>query len=514
MATLDSGCGLADLLPIQGSANPSKDLARPRRTFPRTLESKRAEAALLRRKLELKTKFGLCFYQPYGKQAAFHAAAARWRMFRAGNRTGKSTCGAAEDCAWLLGERPWLPLSDPLRHANIPQRPNKGLVITTDWDKTSEIWTGLEGKGGKIWQFLPKGFVKKTKRNHSGAIELIECENKSILRFDTVESFKKNPMGSESSDWDFIHIDEPCPELQWKAVSRGLIDRGGFAWFTLTPLSEMWINDMFFPREGSPRSTVWAVAANTYDNPFLSKSDVAEFEGSLTEDERTCRIQGLPLELCGLVYKSFSYDRHVLKSLPVGWKDYNTPPPSYILYVNIDPHPQTNHAVLITAVAPTGQKFICREIWTPVRPISHLAGAVLRMTAGYTLGRCECDPLAWIPHPVSDRTMADEFIANGLVVTKASKAKECGILKMSQEFSKPDNLYVSPNLSRFLFEINRYVYDKENKPIDKDDHMMECMYRTFINDPVWFDPQKVSFEVPEEVIDHANLDLQEVDISQ
>ena len=475
-------------------------------------EAKLEEVRLLRRRLELQQQFGLVCYRPYDKQAAFHASNHRWRMFRAGNRTGKSTCGAAEDCAWLLGERVWLDRADPARTLGIPKRPVKGLVITTDWDKVSEIWTGQEGQGGKIWQFLPKGYVKKTKRNHSGAIELIEGSNGAVLRFDTVESFKKNPMSQESSDWDFVHIDEPCPEQQWKAVSRGLMDRGGRAWFTLTPLSEMWINDMFFPRDGGRRDTVWAIAATTYDNPYLTPEDIQEYEASLTEDERQCRINGIPLELSGLVYKTYSHDRHVLKAVPRGWSDFNTPPPDYVLYVNIDVHPQTNHAVLITAVSPTGHKFICREIWTPVRPISHLAGLVQRMTQGYTIGRCECDPIAWIPHPVTNRTMADEFVANGLVVTKASKAKEFGVLKMNQEFARLDKdglptIFVSPSLPRFHFEINRYCYDKENKPIDKDDHMMECMYRTFINDPVWFDPKTISFPVGDLVIDRPDFSL-------
>jgi hypothetical protein len=38
--------------------------------------------------------------------------------------------------------------------------------------------------------------------------------------------------GSESSDWDFLHIDEPCPRDMYVANARGLIDRGGSDWFT------------------------------------------------------------------------------------------------------------------------------------------------------------------------------------------------------------------------------------------------------------------------------------------
>jgi len=75
----------------------------------------------------------------------------------------------------------------------------------------------------------------------------------------------------------------------------------------------------------------------------------------------------------------------------------------------------------------------------------------------------------------------------GVWVDKASKAKEFGILQTRRALTRPGYIYVNPELKRFLFEINRYCYDKENKPIDKDDHMMEAMYRLFINDLIWFD---------------------------
>lgn len=474
--------------------------------------------ALENQRLQLVKSFGLVYYKPWSKQDAFHRAAAKRRMVRAGNRTGKSTLGAAEDCAWLLGERAWYPVDDLARKANIPQRPVKGLIITTDWDKVKEIWTGDEGdRPGKIWSFLPKSAVKKTIRNHSGAIETIVLNNGSVLRIDTVESFKKNPQGSESSDWDFIHVDEPCPESMWKATSRGLMDRGGYAWFTLTPLSEFWINDMFFPRPGATTAklgatTRWSITASTYENPYLLAADIAEFEAGLTEDEKQCRINGVPLELSGLVYKQFSYDRHVLKELPRGWKDFNTPPQDYIIYFSVDPHPQTPHAVLFVAVAPTGQRFIFAELWVPDRPIASLATQILRVLAGYEVGRGDCDPIAWIEHPVSELTMADEFARNDLVMMKASKDKTYGILHMQGEFQQNDNVYVSPNLTRFLFEINRYCYDKENKPIDKDDHMMEAMYRIFIQEPRWYDRKIDQGQVDDELFTSRNLDLAEVDI--
>ena len=464
-----------------------------------TIEERRLlalrERNLLQQRLRIKQENGLAFYEPFDKQDAFHkAASAKHRMVRSGNRFGKSTMGCAEDLSWMLGERPWYAKGDSARTSGIPQRPNKGLVITTDWDKVNEIWTSQRGQGtsvGKIWQFAPRGYIKHTKRNHSGAIEELVGANGSILRFDTVESFKKNPQGSESSDWDFLHIDEPCPEGMYKANARGLIDRGGSDWFTLTPLSEGWINDMFFPRPGEPRvfreGTVWAMQGNTEDNPHNTAQAIEDFKALLTPDEAECRLRGLPLELSGLVYKTFRYDKHVLQSLPTGWSDFNTPPKDYILYCAIDTHPQTPMAVLFVAVSPLGQRFIYDELWVKCGP-RELAQLILFKLKGYSYGIPKCEPAAWISDPMTNSCFAEEMGKEGLFVDPASKGKSFGITKMGTEFKKENNIFVAPNLTRFLFEIHRYCFDKENKPQDKDDHMMENMYRIFINDPCWYNP--------------------------
>lgn len=461
--------------------------------------------ALKREKLEKVKKFGLAFYKPHAKQDAFHRAGAyKRRMYRAGNRSGKSQAGVAEDCAHFLGERPWYGKDDPARYEGIKPGRSKGIVITTDWDKVDEVFTG-QGRGGdvgKLWKFLPDGYVVKTRKNHSGVIDYVEGRDGSVIRFDTVKSFMMNPMGAESSDYDWIHWDEPAPQPMHKAMNRGLIDRGGKEWFTLTPLSEAWINDLFFPnikatkstkefqqdRNGRPLS--WVVTGTTYDNPYLSKDDIEDFESSLTEEEKLCRIHGIPLAMSGMVYKSFDYDKHVLKELPKGFEDFFSPPRNWPVYISIDPHPQTPHAVLFVAVSPLGQKFIFDEIFEQV-VIEQLVEQIFQKTTfrGYTIANpTKCDPFAWINDPVTGSCMADEFMRHGLLVEKASKNKSHGILNMEAEFRKENNIYVNPYLRRWLFEISHYTYDKENKPRDKDDHLMEAMYRLFINEPVYFEP--------------------------
>lgn len=499
---------------------------------------------LLGRKALLQKQFGLHFYRPYalangqpGPQDRFHRAGSfKHRLWEAGNRSGKSTGGVAEDVSWLLNARVFYPETDPARLVGIPQRPVKGLVIAADWDKVDEIFTSERGGEGKLWTLLPRGFVKSKRRNHSGAIELVECVNGSTLRFDTVKSWSVNPMGSESSDYDFIHIDEPCPEQMYIAHSRGLIDRDGKDWFTATLLSEPWIHDMFYPSRRSNETLridgpKWAQRSTTYDNTTLNEGAIADFEKSLTQDEIQCRMLGIPLELSGLVYKEFNWDTHVLQELPKDWPAYNDPPLGYTIYVAIDPHPQTPHAVLFLAVAPTGEWFLFDEIfWHGT--IQDLSAKILARLVklvwdkGVQVSRPRynpcviCDPYAFNEFPVLGRngkhlSMADEFFDAGLMITKSSKAREQGILAVKQVLRTPNKLYVSPDCEETLSEFTHWCWDTRakdnapcNKPRDSNDHMMENLYRLVLERPFWQDPNSgKGLVLPDLVIDKAELEL-------
>lgn len=478
--------------------------------------------SLLQKRSALSKGFGLKDYLPHPKQDAFHRAGNRLRRAAfCGNRFGKSHMGCAEDCGWLMGERVWYKKGDPARTIGIPKRPVKGLVITTDWDKVDEIWTTERGTPpGKIWQMLPNGFVKSQKRNHSGAIETIECANGSLLKFDTVKSWMANPQGSESSDWDFIHPDEPLPQLMWKAASRGLVDRGGAAWFTLTALTEPWISDMFIPRGGRvenveflDRGQFWMIRGSMWDNPTLSKEAIDMYIATLSKEEIQCRIEGIPLERVGLVYKEFEYDRHVLAQLPAGWASWTKPPTNWPIYLAIDPHPQTPHAVLACTVSPLGQVIFFAEIFKhcTIRELCSMMSMLFQQNQILT---CVCDPLAYVNDPITGGNMADEFARWGWVVDKATKALQQGILRVKDDLTQPNRIYLSPYLEETLWEIQRYCWDqkegRENKPVDKDDHMMENLYRLLLDEPSFVEISEYSSRpVGDLIIDRPNFHLDE-----
>ena len=467
-----------------------------------------AKLTALRRLKVLKENNGLAFYKPHEKQELFHAAGSfKRRYLRTGNRFGKSTCGAAEDCAWALGQRIWYPVGHPNRTLGIPSRSTKGLIIVADWDKAREIYTNRE-KGaaqGKIFRLLPASAIQSIHKSQAGEIDCISIESvhggTSSIYIDTIKSFMANPMGQESSDWDWIHVDEPCPKKMWEANARGLMDRDGSAWFTCTPISEQWINELFIPRsrlredfeEGcAPTSeSKWVLTGSSFDNTSVPREGIERFTNDLSADVRAARLYGRPTTMAGVVYSEFEQARHVYHDLPIGWKDFDCPPDNYTIRVAIDPHPKTPHAVLFAATAPTGQTFFYREFFQHVL-LDDLCDAILEILGGRIPHSVICDPIAFNADPISGAQWADSFYRRGLNVIPAPKELTYGITATKQALAHTDSnsLFFSSALSETLYEFDTYIWDtkKENKPRDADDHMMECLYRLVISGLDYVDP--------------------------
>lgn len=438
---------------------------------------------------------------PSPKQLAFFENAdKRERSGFCGNRFGKSTLGVVEDCSWLLGERPFFEEGNPLRRLGIPIHGVKGLVIGEDWEKVKEIFTNDEGSDrlGKFFEFLPEEKIKKINRAAHGVASIV-IENtidgkkrESIVFFDTVRSFVNNPKSFESSDWDFIHIDEPVMQELWTAVSRGLIDRGGKFWWLLTPLGFPWMYEYAITGAIERPNSCWWFEATMDDNPTLNEEAKKTYLASLTPDELECRRAGKPLAYGRRVYGFFDSKIHIQgeQELPPGWRDHKSPPPDYSCGYAIDTHPQTAHAVLFVAVSPTGDVYFYDEIFEK-STISELAQKIIEKNV-LSRARIEfelCEPAAWIENPDTGKSFASTLHENGLNIIRASKQKTQGIMR-TQELWKVEaghrKVRVMPHLLTFHSEIKRYFFDKENKPVDKDDHIMECLYRLVMhNNLAW-----------------------------
>lgn len=502
------------------------------------LQTLRQEVARLRRAKELREANGICFYRPHWKQHVFHTANKIGRYGRTGNRFGKSEMGTAEDIAWCMGGRLWYRESfdilngkkevmehhvggrdHPYIRRGIPDRPVKGLLLVENWTVAKKVFTNRDGSSdmwGKLFRLIPRDSLGHITRSTGGDIVQIEIKRptefgggSSTLTISTIQAYKNSPQSAESADWDFIHDDEPCPEDMFKAHSRGLMDRNGSFWFTCTPLDEMWINDKFTPSgqsiiedasDGQSFNDYFIITGSIYDNPYRSEAGVAEFESSLTREERECRIYGRPLSMAGMVYKEFIYDMHVLADVPAGWKEYWLPPTNYTIRVAWDVHgARKPQAVLLVATAPDGTVFVYDELFTEplIGPNAELLKEKLK--GRFVIDQI-IDPRALIVNPVTHTADVIEAIADhGLYFDPASKDLTSGISRVKEKLQERHvvtnlpTIYFSPRLTETLWEFTHYVYDmKTNKPKDENDHMMENLYRLVLNGLGYVQPPTAS----------------------
>lgn len=495
-------------------------------------------AELLARKLELQRALlrlnqdnGMAFYRPHWYQHLYHSSAHKRRGLFAGNRFGKSQANGAETAAWATGERSWYKVpfdiygvdhdrgqnrrrvlkqshpggeDHPLVRQGIPPWPTKQCIVCTNWNKVDEIWTSQDGsRPGKIWQFLPKGFAKGYS-NHEGVISELYGANGSKLIFMSVDAFKRNRLTAESSDFDRVSFDEPGPINMWKGLARGLVDRDGQGDFTLTSLEELWIYD-YFNRDELPDELKeeikdrFSLTATMYDNPHLTDRAISRYSADLTEDERQCRMFGIPLELAGLVYKEFKRDQHILPSVPHGWRDFHLPDAkTCVLHIRADTHPVTPHAVQFFAVGPQEIPILVHELYIAcdADTLAETINAYIKLT-GCFVASFKVEPAAWIKDP-SNRTVsiAKILAKHDLFPRPASKDLSNGILTVKSAF-KRNRILFSPACKRTLWELARYRFDTETgKPVDENDHMMECLYRLVIDSPRWFDPDTAASSFP------------------
>jgi hypothetical protein len=471
----------------------------------------RREVQLEKRKQELLRTHAIFFYTPHSKQALFHDAADfHYRYARTGNRFGKSEMGAAEDVAFALGYRPWLPENDPKRTKGIPNHPTKGLIVSIDWDKSEEAFTSVET--GKLFKYIPKDCFISYEKNHSGSIDLIRVKHKSggtsTIHLDTVKSFKQNPLGQETSHWDWIHYDEPPEEGMYKANIRGLMDHDGRVWFTCTPLEQPWIDTLFVPDlQEQIKSDIgveaqgdfWMMTGATDDNPYLTQKSIERVMAQYTPDERETRRSGVPRAYSGLVYKEARWEVHVRKDPPPGWKAWFAPPQDHTLRFAIDYHPRKPHHVMFIATSPQEYHYIYAELFVSCLMSELVADIRLCLHLREPTVPGLIDPLSDTPNRVTDITPLEEVLRLGLPVVAATKDPYNGILKVKELFSARDRkgnpiIVVNSACRRTTFELFRgYIWDADtNKPKKENDDAMENLYRLALQGLTYIEPATIN----------------------
>lgn len=433
---------------------------------------------------------------PHKKQDGFHRDKSLIRVASGGNRSGKSTAGINEDVAHALGYRPWLKKDDP--DYKIPVMvPNKGLICGESFgEQVAKVLVpkllGDPERG--VPGAVPTEFLQGVKRNPAGIVTQIHFKNGSTI---FLQSYDQDVDLYESADYDWFHPDEPPPRPIWVAVQRGLADRRGRTWLTMTPLKEPWIYDEIYSRKD-----VGLHYFDIEDNLGfgLTREGIDQFASSLTEDEKEARLRGRYFHLTGLVYKDYG-PRLRLKRFPI--------PKHWGLWFHVDTHPRTPHHAVWMAVAPNGKKYICGELKNAdkanrVQPFIEAIKTYERVK--FDRGSDEVvrliEPGSQAPDPLHDgRSIWDEFAERGLRCRPGSKNRDAGILLLQKELQTDETYGIEPNIFVFDdldgvdFEFRHYVWDDWSKraaqgrtekqaPKDRDDHFLEGIHRILLDEPV------------------------------
>lgn len=183
----------------------------------------------------------LAHYVPYKKQALFHQAGAvhRERLFMAGNRVGKTQCGAAEMAFHLTGLYPewWVG-----KHFDKPVRAWAAGV--TNQSARDVVQEKLMGPPLREWEWgqgmIPKATIGNVTKSQGtpGLIDTVSIKHVSgdysTLQFKSYEQGREKWQGV---GLEICWLDEESPaDIYTEALTR-TNETGGIVYITFTPLA-------------------------------------------------------------------------------------------------------------------------------------------------------------------------------------------------------------------------------------------------------------------------------------
>lgn len=210
-----------------------------------TLEAaEQLHALLTRKRVELKRRDQLRYFQPYAKQLEFYAAGktSRERLLMAANQVGKTFCGSREMAMHLTGRYPdWWP-------GHRFDRPVNAWAGSDTSETTRDtVQTNLIGPPAIEFDWgtaaIPADAIGDISRRQGVANALDTVTVKHVSGGESVLGFKSYDQGRQK--WqgtvkDVIWLDEEPPmDIYTEALTRTNTIADGRVFITFTPLLGM-----------------------------------------------------------------------------------------------------------------------------------------------------------------------------------------------------------------------------------------------------------------------------------
>jgi phage terminase large subunit-like protein len=427
--------------------------------------------------------------KPYALQRDFLAAGStkRERLFMAGNRCGKTFCGALEMTYhltglypdWWEGRRFGRPIS--AWAASDTGETTRNILQSTlcgPYDDKSKWGTGTIPRDCVDWDkdvSLARGvtdlFDTISVKHFTNGV----YDGQSSLQLKTFDQGRKKWQGTAK---DVIHLDEEPPlDVYAEALARiaptNAGAQSGLIYVTATPLEGMSDVVLRFLNEESPDRAV--VTMTIDDAEHISPEERAKIVAGYLPHEREARARGIPSLGAGRVFQ-FPEDDITCYPFEI--------PAHYALLWGIDfglNHPFA--AVLLAWDRESDVVYVAHAIrMSDALPINH-AAAMKPVLKGFG----KQIPVAWPQDGTQRREFEGDLVptakvykAHGLRMLDShakfvdgSNSTEAGLLMMQERFAS-SRMKVFSNLSQWFEEYRQYHRDQEGRLVKVRDDLMSA----------------------------------------
>lgn len=243
----------------------------------------------------------LAYYQPYPKQAEFHALGAtkRERMLLAGNQNGKSLSASREAAMHLTGRYP-----DWFKGRRF-SAPTHGWAVGVTGEQTRDVCQSLlvGPLGSRGTGAIPKECIEDERlgRGVADALDTVIVRHVSgglsTLNF---KSYEKGEQKLAGASLDWVWCDEEPPMSIYSELLARITARSGIIFSTLTPLLGMSeVVRRFLDESNESRGVVTMTIDDALHIPASERDAII---AGFAEHEREARARGVPMLGSGRIF--------------------------------------------------------------------------------------------------------------------------------------------------------------------------------------------------------------------
>lgn len=422
-----------------------------------------------------------------------HQSEALYRVIIGGNQSGKTITLAAEIYYWAKGTHPYI------KHAN--RKPNHIYVIAPEYRLLYEgVYRHLRpdgksynGMGFFDWKEISRWGPKHPQTDLPSFIEIQREDGVSRIDFITVDGGEQGRKKVQAAAVDLIAIDEEIDDIVFDELKMRTLAVEGRIIMSMTAvksepylleLEDRWI-------EGDKQ--VFLTKLSTLHNRYLSIAQREEVFRGMDEDKLSIRLAGNTRRDQNLIYPMFSKE-HICQPFPI--------PKEWPKWCFLDPGFNV-FAGLWIAYDPAHELYYgYREMYLKKSKLEDVANFIFDSEKLYRhngqpmnddseiIGERFIDPNAKAHMQNGEAGILAQLSGlYGIHCIPAFNSIEAGI-EAAKKYFEISPLYHKPRFQvfntckEFIKEIRKYkikfmnvaksTWVNQDKPIKKDDHLMDC----------------------------------------